>query len=172
MSNPNMYVPIDFSNLTSIIPEDEQVIYSGYGRCEIRTPTLTFGKVKVKYWFTHFLVTPNGIAFNVPQKDKTIKIVYISMKDVSVPGMTGIIRAGGCMLEVTSHREFKDPIKKLSRKRAFVSFMAQLVTNALKKEIDSISDREDKENQKKTKKLTKAMNKAENTYRKWVKWAI
>ncbi|UCC19314.1 MAG: hypothetical protein JSV62_14610 [Promethearchaeota archaeon] len=65
----DIYVPIDFSDLKSVIPPGEDIIYSTLARGE--TPigtTITGSKVKYVKYISHILMTPNGVAYTVPTK--------------------------------------------------------------------------------------------------------
>lgn len=56
----DLYAPIDCTDLKDIIPEGEDIVYS----CFFNGSTLYHNK---KYtWVSHILITPHGVAFNVP----------------------------------------------------------------------------------------------------------
>jgi hypothetical protein len=72
-----IFVPIDSSNLSELIPEGDDVIYSGY--CNVR---IVAGKAKIK-WKSHVLATKSGFAAftNIaPSKDKGKYIRYKERK--------------------------------------------------------------------------------------------
>jgi len=60
----DIYVPIDYSSLKSIIPSGEEILYSTL--CNVRM-MLSQGPKTIHYkWKTHVLITPNGIAYFMP----------------------------------------------------------------------------------------------------------
>ncbi len=57
----DLFIPINFSNLSKLIPEGEEIIYSTL--CEVK-----FFLLKKKYvWKSHVLFTPNYVAFTHPE---------------------------------------------------------------------------------------------------------
>lgn len=65
----NIYVPIDFSNLTKFIPEGENIIYSTLCKADgFDSYTSASGKYKTYKFTTHVLMTDNGLAFNISPK--------------------------------------------------------------------------------------------------------
>lgn len=78
----NIYIPIDFSDLKSAIPPEQEIIYSTYAEVAYRglrpyyasdAKELTrrgFRQYKAK-WNTHVLITSKGLAFEIHYKYKT-----------------------------------------------------------------------------------------------------
>ncbi|MBN1214325.1 MAG: hypothetical protein JXA99_02675 [Candidatus Lokiarchaeota archaeon] len=58
---PDIYIPINYSNLFKLIPEGEDIIYSTL--CEVK---LFLGTYK-HTWKSHVLITPNYVAFTHPE---------------------------------------------------------------------------------------------------------
>lgn len=83
----NLYVPIDYSQLSEVIPEGEDILYSTLGFAQLISAM--GGKIK---WNTHILITKSGFAafsrvekyltkkgkekYNIIKKKKTIATFY------------------------------------------------------------------------------------------------
>lgn len=64
----DIYVPIDFSDIKSVIPSGEDIIYSTMCRC--LSVIKSIRKTKTIKWNTHVLLTPNGLAYIKPDFHK------------------------------------------------------------------------------------------------------
>ncbi len=163
MNNPNMYLPLDFSDLRTAIPENEEIIYSGYCKCEKAVPLTN----QIMYWYSHFLVTPKGFAFFLTHRDNTSEKVYVPLDEIVVTPIVGSLRIPKyCRIQISIHPNFKDPIGLNSRGSKFIPFMADLVIKYLTEKKESIKDLNDKNNQKKVKKLNKSIAKMEKLKKK------
>lgn len=63
----NIYIPINYSNLSKILPEGYEIIYSTL--CKARK---NIG-IKTIKWISHVLITKLGIAYTLPSEVKEIK---------------------------------------------------------------------------------------------------
>lgn len=59
-----IYVPIDYTDVKSVIPPEDEIIYSTLTTCRASD----IGKNKEYFWNMHVLMTNNGLAFNLPPK--------------------------------------------------------------------------------------------------------
>ncbi len=67
----DIYVPIDYTNLNSVIPPGEDIIYSTL--CKV-TQTLVAGELK---WESHVLMTTKGFAYSKTRGRKSLKGIYV-----------------------------------------------------------------------------------------------
>lgn len=72
---PEIYIPIDSSNLKSIIPTDDEIIYSALCRADYRY--VKGGTEFSVSWQTHILLTTGGLAYTEMNYDKSKEDRYI-----------------------------------------------------------------------------------------------
>lgn len=80
----DIYVPIDFSDLKSVIPPGEDIIYSTLCKGIATIDEVT--KRKTTTWITHVLFTQNGVAWVKPhytKKRKTPTQEYTPLVDIN-----------------------------------------------------------------------------------------
>ncbi|MFX1375432.1 MAG: hypothetical protein ACFFA0_06450 [Promethearchaeota archaeon] len=169
----NIYVPIEYSNLKSIIPPEENTIYS-----TLATASTATSSKYIKKWDTHVLFTNKGIAFMAMNKKKNsneVEPIYIPLYDLAVTGVLGApLRAPPyCHLALKRHPDFetKDVFKQ--RAKAFQAVVAPLVIAAKKQQIEyleSVTGPEEKSSEKKAKKLLKEIPDLEKIQKKWSKF--
>jgi hypothetical protein len=74
-----LYVPIEATNVCSVIPPGEEIL------CSTLICMDTYNPKDMSYWNSHLLVTEKGLAFTVPQRDRTVQLKYQLWADI--PGM-------------------------------------------------------------------------------------
>ena len=62
----DIYVPIDYSNVKSVIPPGEDIVYSTLCNVTAGTP------VYRRKWTSHVLITTDGIAYTTPSRPKYV----------------------------------------------------------------------------------------------------
>ena len=77
----DIYVPLDYSDVGSVIPQGEEVIYSTLCKAIVDRG---FGAVytNITKWVTHVLITTKGLACSVPQKKKPNISIYMPWYDI------------------------------------------------------------------------------------------
>ena len=119
----DIYVPIDFSDLKSVIPPGEDIIYSTL--CNGFTSVRLVRKTRTYNWNTHLLMTPNGIAYYMPdttKKKAPLLPMYSTWDEIfAIMGM-GKLGCGFSMINGLSFKllreanfETKDNFKERSR---------------------------------------------------------
>lgn len=90
---PEIYVPINYSNVGSVIPQGEDIIYSTLCKA---TVDRGFGSayVDVTNWVSHVLITKKGLAFTVPQKRKPNRLLYEPWYNISHTWNDAILLSG------------------------------------------------------------------------------
>lgn len=66
----DIFIPIESTNLKSILPANDEIIYSTLANCSIQK-----GKL-IRYWKSHLLITPNGYAMTIPDANNTLNGKY------------------------------------------------------------------------------------------------
>ena len=153
--------------MKSVIPSDEEILYSSLGRGAVATSTKY-----ITNWETHILITNQGIAFGMYQKKgKFFEKVYVPLYDIVVPGLAGALRIPEyCHLYLKRHTDYETKQNYRAREKAFEATVAPLVIEAKKNRIITLQSMGDKASQKKIKKLSKEIPKIEKVYQKWSKW--
>ena len=77
----DFYVPINYSDVSSVIPQGEDIIYSTLCNAKVDRG-FGYAYVDVTTWVTHVLITTKGLAFTIPQRNKSNKLLYIPWYDV------------------------------------------------------------------------------------------
>ena len=65
--NSNIYIPIEYSKLSEIIPEDDEILYSTL--CSAKWER----RGETKFWQTHVLITRTGLAYSKTEDNGQIK---------------------------------------------------------------------------------------------------
>ena len=68
----HIYIPIDFSDLASVIPSGQDIIYSTYAEVTFSGSNIYTARgisQKKAIWKSHVLITPQGLALNFHFKD-------------------------------------------------------------------------------------------------------
>jgi len=81
-----IYVPIDFSNVYSVIPAGEDILYSTLCRGTSLSSTVT--KLVRRYWVAHVLITNKRLAFNIP-RDIRFNPMNIKSKNLNNVDLSG-----------------------------------------------------------------------------------
>ncbi len=77
----DIYVPIDISDLKSVIPPGEEIIYSTMCKVYASSGTFVTGG-SISKWISHVLMTRNGLAHIIPtKKKKPPKLIYETWAD-------------------------------------------------------------------------------------------
>ncbi len=99
----DFYVPINISDLHTIIPSGEQIIYSTL--CKCATVETSVRKTKITKWNSHVLFTNNGVAYNKADSHKKkapFTKMYSRWEDVQ-----GMILIGGKGFLLNTMMDFK-----------------------------------------------------------------
>ncbi len=72
MKISNLYVPINYSEISKSVPEDDEILYS----------TLCHAKSTNQNWESHILITKLGIAYSAPTENDQEKITFINWLNV------------------------------------------------------------------------------------------
>ncbi|MHA2008926.1 MAG: hypothetical protein ACXABO_12265 [Promethearchaeota archaeon] len=161
----DIYVPIDYSDVKSVIPPGEDIIYSTLCNCSTgvyKSPT----KTKIIKWTSHVLITPNGIAYvkadfkkkkNPPTKE------YSSWDDVFSIVSMGRLGMGFVIDEMAFHlareENFETKEKFSERSREFIAKFRPLLIEKKERwlEQNPINTELDKKQQKKQMKERKVV---------------
>ena len=119
----DIYVPIDFSDVKSKIPPGEDIIYSTL--CK-GTASQTIGNKSIMWtWISHVLMTPNGLAYTLPDKTKKKAPpiqVYSPWEEIFAIVSAGKLGTGITLSKYTSfklireeHFETKEKFKERSK---------------------------------------------------------
>jgi len=82
----NIHVPINVSGLTSVLPSNDNILYSTF--CKVRSvfsyqPNMYLRGTKyVSEWISHVLITESGIAFTIPSKKKPLELKFFKWGDI------------------------------------------------------------------------------------------
>lgn len=73
----NLYVPIDYSNVSEVVPDGDDILYSTL--CKIYRSQVGGGTVK---WNSHVLITQSGCALIVPKRRKKMGLSFLKWIDL------------------------------------------------------------------------------------------
>ncbi len=73
----NFYVPIDYSNVSEVVPKGDDILYSTL--CKILRSRVGGGSIK---WKSHVLITESGCAFSVPKRRKKTDLSFLKWTDL------------------------------------------------------------------------------------------
>ncbi|MFX1297870.1 MAG: hypothetical protein ACFFD2_23865 [Promethearchaeota archaeon] len=124
----DIYIPIDYTNLKSVIPPGEDIIYSTL--CKV-TQTLLAGEIK---WESHVLMTTKGFAYTKPQERKLLKGIYVDWNRIKLGRKTMGLRLTFFKLKRDPNYESRETFDKRSQ-----NFKATIkpIVDARKKEWEA-----------------------------------
>ncbi|MBA7625045.1 hypothetical protein ES703_32466 [subsurface metagenome] len=109
----DIYLPIDYSNLSAVIPPGEDIIYSTL--CKISTLRPYYGHT----WNSHVLFTTKGFAyFDLKKEKKSVYLDYFNIKRINKKGFpTGLFTSFIIIRDPNfeSREAFNKRIKEFSR---------------------------------------------------------
>ncbi|MFW9818806.1 MAG: hypothetical protein ACFFE5_04285 [Candidatus Thorarchaeota archaeon] len=165
----DIYVPIDYSDLKSIIPPGEDIIYSTLCKGIASVPHKYDARKKIiTKWATHILITPNGIAWNKPNyytKKQPSTQEYTNLEFIDRFFRMKVVGSGFSFypadLKVVRDENYESKEKFKERSRKFVSTIAPYAIERKKKWL---AENQDNPEIKKRliKKITKTLRKSEN----------
>ncbi len=134
----NIYVPIDFSEVGSVVPEGEDIVYSTI--CHVKQRGGTGPTSFKKSYNSHVVLTTNGIAFEVKRKVSKTQCLYIPYVDagpnlIISPKNNFYTRVGTYRFQLKHSKDFESSEQFNERKQVFSKTMAPFYIKALEKNI-------------------------------------
>lgn len=136
----NFYVPIDYSNLSEIIPEGEDIVYSSL--VTIKGSSYSGSGMSTSSYISHILMTTGGIAFTIPRKRKNPELVYkawdfVNTRETRI-GKISLSSTNTIHLTRDKNLESNESFKK--RKKDFGVTILPVVVNYYKKKYEEIAN--------------------------------
>ena len=151
-------VPVDYSNVSNVIPPGEDIIYSSIAKA-----STTYIKTTI-FWETHILFTSNGIAFSRPEnwnkpKKSDVLNVYYSWHKVSGMSMVRMLGGAGFGVDKINMNIIgpKDDLPKDQRKERAEAFIAKYRPLLIEKKVKYLNELQ--QDPKKNKKQIKTQQK-------------
>jgi hypothetical protein len=135
----NIHVPIDTSEVASVIPAGEDIVYSTI--CYVKERGGVGPTAYKKKYSSHVVLTANGIAFEIKRKlsKKYLYSPYIDRRfRVVLKGVNGFHLGGGTSysFRLKYRKEFEDKQEFNERNHNFFKTMAPIYINAVEKNIE------------------------------------
>jgi len=150
----NIYIPIDFSEVASVIPAGEDILYSTL--CHVKERGGSAPNYYKKTYNSHAVLTTNGIAFEVKRKLSKTRCLYFpyieeNFSSVSFSPKNKFFAGIGVSysFQLKHSKDFESKEQFNERKQIFFKTMAPVYINAIEKNIDEsppgkITDRKKK----------------------------
>ena len=139
----DLYLPINYSNLSKLIPEGEDIIYSTL--CEVKFFLGTYKHT----WKSHVLITPNYVAFTHPElkmfnyspinsmTDGALKLIIVEL------GLLEQLKIDSFILVVFNFKLEREPNHELKatfkeRKKNFQKTILPYLVSAKKKILSNL----------------------------------
>lgn len=129
-------VPINFSDLSTIIPPGEDIIYSTYAQLTLLGPLKTAGargfKQSKSTWKSHVLITHHGLAFKFVSKEGS-KSLYTPLTGVTfllkklIVAHKEIPKGSSIDIVVTHHPEYETKASFKKRSKEFKAMLKSYI---------------------------------------------
>lgn len=165
----NIFVPLDYSELKSVLPPSEDIIYSTLAKYIFNLNT---GSLKMKEIFTsHVLLTPRHLAYTKPVKNKEPELKLIPLHDVLVfrAKPAGQIVLGIQFLELIRDPNFETEDNFQTRLKRFGPEFIPYLLEAKKERLQEMEANPEEFDKKRINSLSKHIGKIEKSFEKFKK---
>ena len=166
----NIYVPLDYSEIKSVLPPGEDIIYSTLARYKFN---LNVGSVRMKQTFlSHVLLTPRHLAYTKPvEKKEEVELKLIPLYDVLVfrAKPAGQIVLGISFLELVRDPDFETEDNFKTRLERFAPEFIPYLLEAQKERLQEMEANPEEFAKKRINSLRKHIGKIEKSFEKFKK---
>ena len=138
----DIYVPIDYSNLKSVIPPGEDIIYSTL--CKAKKGSAGLAGYTTTKWLSHVLMTTKGIAFTVPHRKKPTKAFYTDWYSMKKFGKKGFVYKLKTYYRIVREPNFESNNEFRERSKNFLATINPIIQSRRKEWESKIPDKRER----------------------------